>query len=84
MLLTARRYYAIRGVRAGSRLRAAARHLRIRPRPLRVGANQWVMFRFGSAEGVLKVRRGVVQEVGIADRRFASTRRAQARLLRSF
>jgi hypothetical protein len=49
-----------------------------------VGANTWYLTTAGSVRGVLKVRRGVVQEVGIADARQVRTRRATGRFLRSF
>jgi hypothetical protein len=84
MLLTARSFYSVRGVKPGTSLKAAARRLHIKAHPIRVGANGWVLFRFGKVEGVLKVRRGRVEEVGIEDRLFTRSRHSETLLLRSF
>jgi hypothetical protein len=46
--------------------------------------NHWYLAPFGPATAVLKVRHGVVQEVGIAERRLTKTRAAQTILMGSF
>ena len=79
---TSNPYYALAGIRPGAALPAARRHLAIR-RPLRIGANAWYLARYGSATAVLKVRRGVVQEVGVAVRALTRRRRAQWMFLAS-
>ena len=68
ILLTANRYYALHGVRRGARMRAAARRLRAR-RWFRIGVNRWYLISDHGVTDVLKVRRGIVQEIGVADRR---------------
>jgi hypothetical protein len=83
-LLSANRRYAAGGVRPGTPAVVARRRLGLRGRPFNVGTNTWYLFRRGPAELVLKVRHGVVVEVGVADGRLNRGRRAQLRYLRSF
>jgi hypothetical protein len=66
LVLTANRHYALRGVRPGSRLAAARARLRL-DRGFQIGVNHWYLVPAGRAQGVLKVRHGQVQEVGIAN-----------------
>ncbi len=83
LILTANRHYALHGVRPGSALASAERRLRLQ-RPIRTGRNTWYLTRLAEVTGVLKVRRGVVREVGIADARLTSPRRLAVRFLSSF
>jgi len=83
LALTANRYYALDGVRPGRRLATVAARLGA-GRPLSIGLNDWYVVRGRASDGVLKVRRGVVQEVGIASKQLCHGRAAQRRLLRSF
>jgi hypothetical protein len=80
---TASPFYTLDGVRVGERLRAAERVL---PggRRFRVGLNQWYLARAGASTAVLKVRAGVVQEIGIADAALTRTAAGDRVLLRSF
>jgi hypothetical protein len=64
LALTASPYYSLRGVRPGTSLKEAARVLKLRG-PFHIGLNFWYVARFGTGRGVLKVRRGVVEEIGI-------------------
>jgi ABC-2 type transport system ATP-binding protein len=82
MVLTANAHFALRGIRAGSRLTFARRQLRLRR--YHVGLNDWYVASDGRIRAVLKVRRGTVQEVGIADRNLTAPGRATAAFLRSF
>lgn len=82
MVLTANAHFAIRRIRAGSRLAFARRQLRLRR--YHVGLNDWYAASDGRIRAVLKVRRGTVQEVGIADRNLTAPGRATAAFLRSF
>jgi hypothetical protein len=67
-LLTANRFYALRGVRPGARLTQALRRLHDpRAKGYVVGLNDWYLIRGRPADGVLKVRYGRVLEVGLAD-----------------
>jgi hypothetical protein len=75
--------YDVRGVRPGATLASARRDL-----PggnlLRVGKNDWYLAPAGAATAVLKVRQGVVQEIGIGDRSLTRTRAAQFVFMTSF
>ncbi|MFZ0044058.1 MAG: hypothetical protein WAK93_22305, partial [Solirubrobacteraceae bacterium] len=82
LVLTADRHFALRGVRPGTRLAAARHRLRL-DRGFTVGRNRWYLAPAGAARGVLKVRHGRVDEIGIADRNLTTTRLAR-RFLRSF
>jgi hypothetical protein len=62
---------------------AAAGTLRLGA-PFRIGANQWYLAPAGSATAVLKVRGGIVHEIGIANTRLTRTRVAQRAFLTSF
>lgn len=83
LVLTASTHYAIRGVHAESRLATARRHLKLQP-VFHVGQNDWYLAADGEVRAVLKVRRGVVQEIGIADNDLTAPRRRAAAFLRSF
>lgn len=71
-LLTANRHYALRGIRPGTALRQARRKLHL-GRGFRFGPNQWYLVALPGGRGLLKVRRGVVEEVGIIALAFART-----------
>ncbi len=77
LLLTADRLYAIRGVHAGAQFSRVAHAGRL----IRIGANDWYLVPNGHSAGVLKVRHGVVEEVGIADKRLAYRTRAGSQFL---
>ncbi len=83
LVLTANPHYALRGVRPGARLEAVARRLRIGAR-FQIGLNTWYLAPNGPSHGVLKVRHGVIEEVGVANRQLTSHRRAARRFLASF
>jgi len=69
-VLTANRFYALDGVRPGTKLARVAGKLHLSPRSYyAIGLNDWYLVSGRSAYGVLKVRYGVVLEVGIADKR---------------
>ena len=80
---TASAFYAIDGIRPGATLVAARRSLKLSA-VFHIGANDWYLAPIGAATAVLKVRRGLVQEVGIGDKRFTKTRKAQRTFLTSF
>jgi len=83
VVLTSNRHYALRGVRPGARLAKVARHLKV-GRGFHVGLNWWYLAPNGSSRGVLKVRHGVIDEVGIATARLTQSRPASRRFLKSF
>jgi pimeloyl-ACP methyl ester carboxylesterase len=84
LVLTASRHYALHDVRPGARLtRKVARHLRA-GQGSGVGKNRWYLVPNGTGRGVLKVRHGRIEEIGIADKGLTRGRRASLRFLRSF
>jgi hypothetical protein len=80
--LTANPFYALDGARPGVRLASIASGLKL-GKPLRIGANRWYLVPSGPSNGVLKVRGGIVREVGIADKRLTAGRAKQLRFLTS-
>jgi hypothetical protein len=83
LVLTANPHYALHGVRPGARLKKVARRLRV-GKGFHVGLNWWYLTHNGSSHGVLKVRHGVIEEIGIANPRLTHTRRAALKFLKSF
>jgi hypothetical protein len=80
---TAYAYYSLRGVRPGATVAAAAKRLKLTPR-FHIGLNYWYLAPNGASTGILKVRHGIVEEIGIADRRLTRGRKAQRTFLTSF
>jgi hypothetical protein len=83
LVLTASHHFAIKHVRTGSRLTAARRRLAL-GRGFHIGLNEWYLASDGAVRAVLQVRRGIVAEIGIADRKLTAPRRSAARFLRTF
>lgn len=83
LLLTANPFYSLRGIRPGTSLKAAARRIHITG-PFRVGLNDWYLLPNGPSRGILKVRHGLIEEIGIANRKLTSNRHLANRFLRSF
>jgi hypothetical protein len=81
--LTANPFYALDGVRPGASLSEAQSKLHL-SKVFHIGLNDWYIASRPLANGVLKVRRGIVQEVGLVNRLLTRTRKAQGRLLVSF
>jgi hypothetical protein len=81
--LTANRVYALDGVRHGAKLASIARRLRV-GRGYRIGLNTWYVVPGRSVDGLLKVRNGVIDEIGIANRSLIAGRRATRAFLASF
>ena len=80
VLLTSDRLYALRSVKPGARLSKVARRLHV-GRRIRIGLNDWYLLPNGRSIGVLKVRHGVIEEVGIADKRLSYRSRAGKQFL---
>jgi hypothetical protein len=76
LVLTANPFYALNGVRPGATLRAAAKTLHT-DAGMRVGLNNWYLAPNGSTTAVLKVRHGIVREIGIATKMATRGRKAQ-------
>jgi hypothetical protein len=84
LLLTANPFYAFEKTRPGAKLtKSLSRRLHL-GKVFHVGANDWYIAPARKADGVLKVRKRVVQEVGVADKRLLNGRKAQQRFLKSF
>ena len=84
LLLTAGKRYALRGVKPGTKLTARLKRRLRAGHPYYVGKNTWYVLPNGRSHGVLKVRRGRIEEVGIADKRLTANRAATRRFLRTF
>ncbi len=83
LALTSNRFYALRGVRPGTRLVSVARKLRT-SRAFHIGLNYWYLAPNGPSRAVLKVRHGIIEEIGVADKRLTQKRRSASRFLDSF
>jgi 6-phosphogluconolactonase len=73
--------YALRGIRPGATLRAAAKRLHTGA-VIHVGASNWYFAREGSTTGIIEVNHGVVREVGIANAKLTDNRKAQLRFIK--
>jgi hypothetical protein len=83
LLLTANPHYAYNKTRPGTKLtKSLSKQLHL-GKVFHIGSNSWYIAAGKPADGVLKVRNGIVQEVGVAQRRLLSGRGAQRRLLTS-
>jgi beta-glucosidase len=83
LILTSSHQYTLKGVAPGARLAPVARRLHV-SRAYRVGLNTWYLVPDGPVLGVLKVRHGVIEEIGITDKLFAASRRESAVFFTSF
>ncbi|MEA2159537.1 MAG: hypothetical protein QOD66_1917 [Solirubrobacteraceae bacterium] len=82
LALTANPYYALKGVRPGTRLAKVARRLHV-GRAFHIGLNTWYLAPAGASRGLLKVRHGRIEEIGIVDRSLTANRASALRLLRN-
>jgi Calx-beta domain len=80
---TSNPYYGIDGVRPGATLASARTRLK-HGNLLHIGFNHWYLAPAGASTAVLKVRRGIVQEIGIADTRLTRNREAELQFMTSF
>jgi len=83
LALTANRFYALDGVHPGASLQAAAKTLHTAA-VMRVGVNDWYLAANGSSTAVIKVRDGIVDEIGIATKMVTQGRTAQRKFITSF
>jgi ABC-2 type transport system ATP-binding protein len=83
LILTANPRYRLGPARPGTRLAAVARRLHV-GRRFTVGLNTWYFAPRRGANGILKVRHGVIEEIGLANRQLTTGRARQRRFLRSF
>ena len=80
---TSNPFYTLRGVRPGSTLAAARRHLRLTG-PYHIGLNYWYLASNVASTAVLKERHGIVEEIGIAYKSLTKDHKAQLIFLKSF
>jgi hypothetical protein len=80
---TANAYYSLHGIRPGATLASASKHLKL-GRSLHIGLNFWYLAPNGSSTAVLKVRHGMVEEIGIGDKQLIKGRKAERRFMKSF
>jgi hypothetical protein len=75
--------YAVHGIRAGATL-TAAQHALPHSYYFRLGKNFWYLAPAGKATAVLKVRHGLVEEIGIAAKQLTASHKADRTLMSSF
>jgi FG-GAP repeat len=80
---TSSAYYAVKGIRAGATVAAAGKKLKLES-PFHIGLNFWYLAPDGGSVAILKVRGGVVEELGIGDKVLLQGRKAQRAFLNSF
>jgi hypothetical protein len=80
---TANAFYAVGGVRPGATIASAAKRLKLTG-PLPIGLNYWYLAPNGTSTAVLKVRHGIVEEIGVADKHLTGGHKAELALLKSF
>jgi Secretory lipase len=76
-------YYALKGVRPRATVGTARAYLKLE-KPFHVGRNYWYLAPDGRSTAVLKVRRGIVEEIGIGDKQLTRSRKADLAFLHSF
>jgi hypothetical protein len=82
LALTANPYYVLDGVRAGMSF-GNARTLLGTGNLLRLGANGWYFVTQPRSTAVIKIRGGIVRELGIAARQYTATRMEQLSFMTS-
>ncbi len=83
LALTANPSYALDGVKPGTSLASVAHQLKL-GKVIKLGPNDWYLVPGVTSNGVLKIRDGIIQEVGIINKRITVNRAAQIRLLINF
>ena len=81
--LTSNPYYVSNGVRPGLTLAFAQHRLHL-AKKIHLASGDWYFATGKAANLVLKVKNGLIYQLGIADKRLSSGRAAQLRLLRGF
>ncbi len=76
-------YYSVHGIRCDTTVAAARKHLKLTG-PFHVGKNFWYLAPNGASTAVFKVRGGVIEEIGIADKQLTKGHEAQVAFLTSF
>jgi hypothetical protein len=76
-------YYTVKGVRPRMSVSSARHDLKLE-KPFHLGRNDWYLAPNGQSTAVLKVRHGIIEEIGIGDKRLTRSRRADLAFLASF
>ena len=79
---TSSAFYTVHGIRVGATTAAASKVLKLTG-PIKVGLNDWYLAPGSTSTAVLKVRDGLIEEIGIGDRPLAGSR-AQLNFVKSF
>ncbi|MGI8864112.1 MAG: hypothetical protein ACR2JH_06880, partial [Solirubrobacteraceae bacterium] len=80
---TSNAFYSVRGIHPGATLTAAAKALHPAG-PFHVGLNYWYLAANGRSTAVLKVRHGIVEEIGIGDKALIHGHKADLAFLENF
>ncbi|MGO9753308.1 MAG: protease pro-enzyme activation domain-containing protein [Solirubrobacteraceae bacterium] len=80
---TSSAYYTLNGVRVGATIATAGKRLKLGTR-FQIGLNYWYLPPSGKSTGVLKVRHGIVQEIGITYKQLTGSDKADREFLTSF
>jgi hypothetical protein len=83
LALTSNPFYALNGARPGMPVSSVAKRLHA-GKVITIGANAWYIVPGSASRGVLRVRAGIIQEIGIAAEALTNTRGAQHQLLSVF
>ena len=83
VVLTANPFYKLHGVTVGLRVASVAKRLHLSS-GFHVGLNWWYFGPGAGANALLKVRGGIIQEIGIVNKAITTGRTAQARFVHSF
>jgi len=80
---TSNTIYSVHGVRAGASLATAEKHLKLTG-PFKIGLNEWYLAPNGGSTAVLKVRKRIVEEIGIGEAALTRGHKEQVAFLTSF
>jgi len=81
---TSNGFYTVKGIRPGATVPAAKKVLKKLAGPFKIGLNNWYLAPNGSSTAVFKVRKGIIEEIGIGDKKITHGRKAELIFLKSF
>jgi WD40 repeat protein len=81
-ITTANARYAIRGIRAGESVKAAAKRVKL-GKPIAAGGHDWYVLSDGRVAAIVEASKGIVTEVGIANTTLTRTGAARKKLVGS-
>ena len=80
---TSSAFYALHNIRVGATVAVARAALKLSA-PIKVGRNTWYFAPNGKSNAIFKVRAGIIDEIGIAQKSLTGTRKAEKSFLKSF